>query len=166
MSPCLSGACRRRPGVCPCPRSNRPIFEQDPVMMISSHGDGECLRVTVRTSKLRARLESLICFIYLFDGQGCSRWLYPCCVSQHRSSCIFGRKKGMPSEPPFQWRASSRCFPYYISCPLSGEVGVPKGFAACPLPLVKVVWMVPMATFCLPLWPFPQQSTHCVPRPR
>src|SRR5712672_2570311 len=37
--------------------------------------------------------------------QGCSRWSSPCCVSQHRSSYIYGRKKESLSEPQSQWRA-------------------------------------------------------------
>ena len=53
--------------------------------------------------------------------QGCSRWSFPCYVSQHRSSYIYGHKRKSPSEPPSHWRACLRCFPYCISYPFLGE---------------------------------------------
>jgi hypothetical protein len=97
--------------------------------------------------------------------QGYSRWSFPCCVSQHRSSYIYGRKKKSVSEPPFQWRACLRCFPYCISYPFLGEAWEPEGKlgrAAWRLSLAIAVGMVLITTCCLPQYPFPQQFIPCV----
>jgi hypothetical protein len=95
--------------------------------------------------------------------QGCSRWSSPCCVSQHRSSYIYGRKKKSLSKPQSQWRACLRCLPYYISYPFLGEAWEPKGRATWCISLAIAVGMVLIATFCLPLYPFPQRIIPCVP---
>ena len=88
--------------------------------------------------------------IYHDYRQGCSRWLSPCCVSQHRSSYIYGRKKKSLSEPPSQWRVCLRCFPYCISYPsFLGEAWEPKGRGTWSFSLAIEVGIIVRATCCL-----------------
>lgn len=94
--------------------------------------------------------------------QGYSRWSYPCCVSQLRSSYIYGRKKNSLSESPSQWRACLRCFLYCISYPFLGEAWEPKGRTTWRLSLAITVGTVLITTCCLPLRRFPQQLIPCV----
>jgi hypothetical protein len=127
--------------------------------MISFHGNGDCLRATVCTTSHWLRRQNHL----LFHGhwQGYSRWSFPCCVFQHRSSYIYGRKKKSLSQPPSQWPACLRCFPYCISYPFLGEAWEPKGRATLRLSLAIAVGMVLIATCRLPLHPFPQQFIQC-----
>lgn len=141
-----------------------PTFESPPVRKRSSDDiapwqwrllEGHCTYNELRVPAA----ESLT-----FHGhwQGYSRWSFPCCVSQHRSSYMYGRKKKSLSEPPSRWRACLRCFPYCISYPFLEEAWEPKGRATCRLSLAITVGMVLISTCCLPLHPFPQQFIPCV----
>jgi hypothetical protein len=62
-----------------------------------------------------------VTYFFMATLQGYQCWSFLCCVSRHRFSYIYGRKKRSLSEPPSQWRACLRCFPYCISYPFLGQ---------------------------------------------